>query len=67
MPVPNSISGWDLVNTEQENSEMVPQSPKNQPLHNPTPAPNTMRIITLCEMNRWAEGRETRRYQDCML
>lgn len=46
---------------------MVPQSPKNQPLQNPTPAQNTMHIITLCEMIRWAEGRETRRYQDCML
>lgn len=45
---------------------MVPQSPKNQPLHPPTPTENTMHIIVLCEMNRRAAGRESRRHRDCM-
>lgn len=45
----------------------VPQSPKNQPLHPPTPTKNTMHVIVLCKMNRRMEGRESRRSQDCTL
>lgn len=50
--------------TEQENSVMVPQGPKNQPCHPPTPTKNTMQVIVLCKMSRKMEGRKSRRSRD---